>query len=183
MANLQIDASKTAAANLLAIINSGNTGQTITAAQVTFGAPSVKTDTGDGRNTSVVVTAVGGQGFSGTQTVNYTRRGLNDSVASPVDSYTATDGEDAATILAALATQLGLVLAEVQLEDPANPGVALTGAQSGNQATLNVVSKANSLVYVDGSTQAITMTWNAEALSTAIPNVDLPGFANAAGTL
>jgi hypothetical protein len=183
MANLQIDTSKTAAANLLAILNSGNTGQTITAAQVSIGAPSVKTDSGDGRNTSVVLTAQSGQGFSGSVTVNYTRRGLNDSVASPVDSLSVASGTDAATIVSTLATQLGLVASELHLEDPANAGVALSGPQTGNQATLNLVASTTSLLYTSGASQAITMTWTAEALSAAVTNVNLPGFASAAGTL
>lgn len=183
MANLAINPAISAEANLLAILNSGNTAQTITAAQVTLGAPTVKADSGDHRNTSIVLTSVAGQGFSGAQTVNYTRRGLNDSVTTPVDTYTATDGETAAAIVTALAAQLGLVATELHLEDPAAAGTPLTGPQSGNQATLNLVSAAGSLLYVDGSSQTITMTWNAQTLASAVPNVDLPGFASAAGTL
>lgn len=183
MANLAINPAITAAANLLAILNAGNTAQTITASQVTIGAPSVKTDSGDHRNTNVTLTSVAGQGFSGTVTVAYTRRGLNDSVASPVDSYTATTGQTAASIVTALASQLGLVASELHLEDPANPGVALSGAQTGAQASLNLVSATGSLLYVDGSTQAIAMTWQAQALSSAVTTTNLPGFAAASGSL
>jgi len=174
----KINASLSALDNLLALVNAANTGQTITDTQVTAGVPSVKSDTGDGRNTTVQLSAVAGQGYTGNVSVNYTRRGLNDSVLSPVDSYTATTGDTADAILTAIATQLGLVKAELQLEDPANPGVALSGAQSGNQATLDVVAKAGSLLYVDGSLQAITMTWQAPSvpLSTAVSVTDLGGF-------
>ncbi|BDD79828.1 hypothetical protein [Burkholderia phage FLC9] len=174
----KINASLSALDNLLAIVNAANTGQTITNTQVTAGTPSVKSDTGDGRNTTVVLTAQAGQGYTGTVSVNYTRRGLNDSVLSPVDSYTATTGDTADSILTALCTQLGLVKAEVHLEDPAAPGTPLSGAQSGNQASLNIVTKAGSLLYVDGSTQAIAMTWDAPqvALSTAVATTDLGGF-------
>jgi hypothetical protein len=174
----KINASLSALDNLLAILNAANTGQTITDTQVTAGAPSVKTDTGDGRNTTVVVSAVAGQGYTGTASVNYTRRGLNDSVLNPVDSLTATTGDTAESILATLVAQLGLVASEVHLEDPAAAGTPLTGAISGNQASLNIVAKAASLLYVDGSTQAIAMTWEAPqvALDTAVTVTDLGGF-------
>lgn len=182
MANLQIDKTKSALDNLLAIVNSGNS-LSITNAQVTAGAPSVKTDTGDGRNTNVTLTAVAGQGFTGSVTVAYTRRGLNDSVASPVDSLTTATGTDAASIVSTLANQLGLVATELHLEDPANAGVALSGPVTGNQANLNLVASTSSLLYTSGATQSIAMTWTAEALSTAVSNTNLPGFANASGTL
>lgn len=174
----KINASISALDNLLALVNAANTGQTISDTQVTAGAPSVKTDTGDGRNTTVALSAVAGQGYTGNVSVNYTRRGLNDSVLNPVDTYTATTGVTAAALLAALATQLGLVAAEVHLEDPAAPGTPLSGAQSGNQATLDIVANAGSLLYVDGSVQAITMTWQAPQvnLATAVSVTNLVGF-------
>jgi hypothetical protein len=174
----KINTSLSALDNLLALVNAANTGQTITNAQVTAGAPSVKSDTGDGRNTTVALTAVGGQGYTGAVSVNYTRRGLNDSVLSPVDSYTATTGTTAAALVTALAAQLGLVESELHLEDPAAPGTPLSGAQSGNQATLDLVANAGSLLYVDGSLQAIAMTWQAPqvALSSAVTVTDLSGF-------
>lgn len=174
----KINSGLSALDNLLAILNAANTGQTITNTQVTAGVPSVKTDSGDGRNTTVAMAAVAGQGYTGSVSVNYTRRGLNDSVLNPVDSYTATTGDTAAAILAALVTQLGLVAAEVHLEDPAAPGTPLSGAQTGNQASLNIVTKAGSLLYVDGSTQAIAMTWDAPQvdLATAVATTNLGGF-------
>jgi hypothetical protein len=174
----KINTSLSALDNLLALVNAANTGQTITNAQVTAGAPSVKSDTGDGRNTTVALTAVGGQGYTGAVSVNYTRRGLNDSVLSPVDSYTATTGTTAAALVTALAAQLGLVESELHLEDPAAPGTPLSGAQSGNQATLDLVANAGSLLYVDGSLQAIAMTWQAPqvALDSAVTVTDLSGF-------
>ena len=183
MANLQINPAHSAAQNILDIVNSGNTGQTLTTAQVTIGAPSVKTDTGDHRNTNVTLTAVGGQGFSGSVTVAYTRRGLNDSVASPVDSLSVAGGTDAAVIVSDLASQLGLVASELHLEDPAAPGTPLSGPQTGQQASLNLVASTTSLLYLSGATQAIAMTWTAELLSAAVPNTNLPGFADASGNL
>jgi hypothetical protein len=174
----KIDASKSALDNLLVLVNTANTGQTITNAQVTAAAATVKTDTGDGRNTSVVLSAVGGQGYSGSQTVNYTRRALNDSVTSPNFAATQTIGDTASAIIAALATTNGLVASELHLEDPGAPGTPVTGAINNSPATLNLVSANGSLLYIDGSSQAITFTWNAPSvpLTTAIATVDLAGF-------
>jgi hypothetical protein len=173
-----IDSTKSAINNLLALVNAANTGQTLLSSQVTAGSATAQAADGQGRNTQVTLTAVAGQGYTGSQTYTYTRRGLNDSVVSPVDSYTATIGVTAAALVTALCTQLGLVASEIHLEDPANPGVALSGALNAQQASLNLVSAAGSLLYVDASSQAIAMTWNEPtvALATATPNTALSGF-------
>lgn len=173
-----IDKTKSAIDNLLALVNAANTGQTLLNTQVSAGTPAAQTADGQGRNTSVVLTAIAGHGYTGSQTYTYTRRGLNDSVASPVDSYTATIGVTAASLLTALAAQLGLVASELHLEDAAAPGTPLSGAINNSPATINIVSAAGSLLYVDGSTQGITMTWNAATvdLATATPNTALSGF-------
>lgn len=174
----KIDSTKSAILNLLALVSAANSALAITPSQVTAGTPAVKTDTGDGRNTNVTLTAVGGQGFTGSQTYAYTRRGLNDSVLSPVDSTTQVIGATAEAIVTALAAQLGLVESEVHLEDPAAAGTPLTGAISNSPATLNLVSAAGSLLYIDASSQAIAFTWTEPTLdlATATPNTDLAGF-------
>lgn len=174
----KIDASKSAIDNLLALVNAANTGQTITNAQVTAGTPAVQTADGQGRNTNVALTAVAGQGYTGSVTVAYARRGLNDSVLAPNFAYTATVGDTASAIIAAVATTNGLVASELHLEDPAAPGTPVTGAINNSPATLNLVSATGSLLYIDGSSQAITFTWNAAqvALSTAVATTNLVGF-------
>lgn len=174
----KIDSSKSAIDNLLVLVNAANTGQTLLNTQVSAGTPSAQTADGQGRNTSVVLSAIAGHGYTGSQTFTYARRGLNDSVLNPVDSYTATTGVTAASLLTALAAQLGLVASELHLEDAAAPGTPLSGAISNNPATINIVSATGSLLYIDGSTQGITMTWNAPTvdLATAAPNTALSGF-------
>lgn len=167
---MQINASLSAAANLLALINATNEAQTLTAAQITIAVPAVKADSGDGRNTSVLLTAVEGQGYSGTQTANYTRRGLADSVAAPSWGTTADSTDTLATILARIVAQNGLVASEVTLTgDLTNPGV-------GETSTLTLDSNAGSLLYVDGSTEVVTLTWQAVPLATAIGTPNLTGF-------
>ena len=171
----KIDATKSALDNLLVLVNAANTGQTIADTQVTAAAATVKTDTGDGRNTSVVLSAVAGQGYTGSQTVNYTRRGLADSVTTPNFHYETPVGTTAAAIIAAVANTNGLVASELHLEAPGAPGVPVTGAINNSPATLNLVSANGSLLYIDASSQAITFTWDT-ALSSAIATVNLAGF-------
>lgn len=175
---MQINASLSALDNLLALINAANTAQTITDAQITAGTPAAQAADGEGRNTNVLVSAVAGQGYSGTQTVTYTRRALNDSVVTPNFALTETIGANASDIVAALATANGLVASELELQDPANGNAVVTGAISNSPATLNLVSITGSLLYIDASSQAVTFTWQEPtvALATAIATTALSGF-------
>jgi hypothetical protein len=174
----KIDASKSAIDNLLALVNAANTGQTITNAQVTAGTPAAQTADGQGRNTNVQLTAVAGQGYTGNVTVTYARRGLNDSVLSPNFNSERTVGDTASAIIAAIAATNGLVASELHLEDPGTPGTPVTGAINNSPAHLNLVSANGSLLYIDGSSQSITFTWDAQqvALSTAVATTALAGF-------
>lgn len=174
----KIDASKSAIDNLLALVNAANTGQTIDNTQVTAGTPASQAADGQGRNTNVQLTAIAGHGYTGNVTVSYTRRGLNDSVTSPNFAIERTVGDTASAIIAALAATNGLVASELHLESPAAPGTPVTGAISNSPATLNLVSANGSLLYIDGSSQAITFTWDAPqvALSTAVATTALAGF-------
>lgn len=177
---MKIDVTKNGITNLLALVNSANTGQTITGSQVTAGTPSVKTDTGDGRNTTVVLSAVAGQGFSGTVSLNYTRRALSDGVVGTPDyTLTETTGLDASVVLADICTKLGLVASELHLTDGQATPTTYTGPITTKPATVTLTVNAGSLLYVDGLTQAITMTWNDEALTTAVTTTNLPGFDHA----
>lgn len=173
---MKINAAKTAAANLIDLVNASNAGLNLTAGQVTIAAPTVKADSGDGRNTSVVLTSVGGQGYSGNVTVNYTRRPLNDSVAAPDPTLTQTVGADADAVVTAIATKLGLVAAELKLVDQANGNADVTGAISNSPATLTLAVKGTSLLYAPGATQLITFTWNEPPLNGAVTTTNLTGF-------
>lgn len=173
----KIDPSLSGQANVLAILNSTNS-LSIPADAITFEAPAVKADSGDGRNTTVKVDAVAGKGYTGTVTVAYTRRGLSDSVTNPPTTDTETTGVDAATLLTKLAGELGIVAADVHLEDAATPGTPLTGAISNKPATINVVVTGGSYVYTDAASHSFAMTWNDPKidLATAVATTDLAGF-------
>lgn len=169
---MKIDATKSAIQNVIDLINAGNTGLNLTAAQVTFGAPVDKTDSGDGRNSTVTATAVANQGFTGSVDVNYVRRPLNDSVLNPVFSTNVDDGVDKATIISSIAPALGLVASELDLTgDITRPG-------SGDTSTVTLTVKAGSLLYLAAATQDITLNWahHDTSLATAVATTDLPGF-------
>jgi hypothetical protein len=170
----QINPSLTALGNLLAAVNTANTGQTITTAQVTAGTANVQAADGEGRNTNVVLTAVANQGYTGTVTVSYIRLGLATSIASPNWNFAGSSGQTAASIISALATTNNLVATELQLENPTNNDV-IAGPITNEPATLNLVSITGSLLYVDGSTETITFTWTVP-LSTAVATTALEGF-------
>lgn len=69
------DLSKSFSALLLEMVKVANPAETtITAAHYTFGTPTVATE--NGKNTSLVLSAVANSGFTGTQTVYYNRLDL-----------------------------------------------------------------------------------------------------------
>ena len=80
---MQIDILKTGQANFLELANTAN-GQTLTADQMTIGAPVVYSDDTDvnPRNTQVTISALPGSlEFKGSQTLRYTRLSLADLLA------------------------------------------------------------------------------------------------------
>ena len=170
---MKIDASKSAAENLLALVNATNASANLTAAQVSFGAPSVKTDTGDGRNTSLVITG-NGTDYQGTVTVNYVRRPLNDSVLTPDFTFDVTDGVTKQQIIDGVATKLGLVAADLDLTgDITRPaGGVLT-----SEVTLTVGAAGSSL-YLPDATQTITLNWQntAPQLDSVVTDPNMTGF-------
>lgn len=111
-------------------------------------------------------------GFRGTVTVAYFRRGLNDSVLTPDFTFGVDDGVTKAQIIAGVAAKLNLVAAELDLTGD------ITRPVSGLTSTVTLTSLAGSLLYVDGSTQAITLNWvdHSIDLTTAVATTDLTGF-------
>lgn len=168
---MKIDASKSAIENIVALVNATNAGANLTSAAVTLGAATAASGTG-GRNTTVQATAVAGQGFKGNVTVSYIRRGLGDSVLTPDFTLDVDDGVTKADIIAGVATKLGLVVAELDLTGD------ITRPASGLTSTVTLESIAGSYLYVDGSTQAITLNWadHSVDLATAVATTDLTGF-------
>lgn len=164
---MKIDVSKTAQANLLALVNLKGA-QAVTADQVTFSAAS--TNSSGSKNTVVTLTAVSGKGFSGTVDLRYNRLGLDKGVASPNTTLVVAEGSSTTTLLTQAASQLGL--REDQIEWASGTTVPADGQSS--QATLQ--AKSSSYLYV--GTLQLTLDNPAEpvALSSNYGDGELDGF-------
>lgn len=179
---MQIDIAKTGVENVFDLLNAANPGYSFSATNVTLAAATAAAGNA-GRNTTVVATAVDGQGYTGTSTISFRRLAPNEAVASPVLSIDVHNGATVAATITALAAQLGLRDGEFQLEDPSAPGVALTTltrpAAPATTSTVNLVALGVSYLYQGES--AITLTWvDPIDLSQAITTTDMAGFDPAA---
>ena len=114
---MKINIALSASANLLALLNEAHPGKNFSQTNVTVGTPVANPGNG-GRNTSIDLTAVQDQGYSGVTTVNYTRLAL--APAAAIATAKAVDinitlQDDQAAILTKVAQVLGLV--ESELDD------------------------------------------------------------------
>lgn len=167
-----IDVAKSALQNICDLVNEVNSGLGISATSVTAGTPSVITEPDvDGRNTSVVLTAVSGQGYSGSKSINYARLGMDSGVVTPVTSVTVLEADNQAEVQTKVATALGLIGSELAF-------TAYTAAQVGTDGTITVGPATNSLLYV-GATKDVALTISSIDLSSSITTTDTNGFAPA----
>lgn len=168
----KINASLTAAENILAIANALNPDLNATAENVTLGLPTVSAGTG-GRNTAITLTAIANQGLSGSQTFAYTRLALAAGqaiatakaipvVIAPAD----TDAE----VLTKVATALGLIESQVALSNIVRP----VDEDTNGSADVGVV--ANSLLYTGTYAVTLTVPDTDVPMDEAAPVTDLDGF-------
>lgn len=151
-------------ANVLAAINAANVASStnITEAQVTFGAPTVSAGTG-GRNTSVTLTGVDGQGIEGSRTFAYTRQSLDaGAVASGAPaSVVVLQSDTRAQSLAKVVAALGLVAEEIEdvsytaPADQATPGTIQIAAV--NPGYLYIGIRDVALHFVDADVPFATV--------------------------
>jgi len=166
VSNMKIDITKTALENIVLQVVEDNPGLILTADQVTLGA--VSNFFGDPQNTQVTLTAIEGQGFSGSKVVKYKRLGVLSGKAVPVTSITisATDGFAEAQIAAAEA--MGLRWEELLFHDWSPPvNVNVSGI-------MGVSPKAGGYFYV-GAGEMIQVNMSAD-LETQIATDELSGF-------
>ena len=191
-----VDGSLTGAVNLLGLINTTNT-TTITSTQVALATP-VALDVGDidldGRNTTVVVSTVKGQGYIDVEPYNngipvrYRRIAVYEGVATPSSTFTisgsTTWDQLKSTIAAANNMVLGDIVIAIQ-ETAAAPGTALiydayppVDGGEGNSINTNVNAIADSFVYVVDASLAVTLEYlpTDAALHTVITTLNLDGF-------
>ena len=163
---MKINLTKTPLENLVLQIVEDNAGLVLTAAQVTAGAPSVFG--GDPQNTQVTLTAVEGQGFTGTKLVKYVRLDMNSGVAVPVTTLEVLAADNQAAVQTKVAVALGLIETELTFSaytaavDDATPG------------TMGVSPKATSVLYT-GAGKTMTIVLESD-LEDEITVTELSGF-------
>jgi hypothetical protein len=150
---MQINPSLSALQNLLNLVDVSNTGGPTSVTQVTAGAPSAATsETDTDVNTQVTLTAIAGQGFTGSVTIEYGRLSVAAEAASPSGSITVYNYQTDAQVLAAIENYLGFIPGEVTLAaSPTRPGTYPGTGTAEIQAS-------GSLVYLDGNA-TVNLNW------------------------
>lgn len=167
---MKINLARTPVQNILDLVKDANPLLTLTEAQFTLSAPAVVAGTA-GRNTEVTLTAVVGQGKTGTKTVAYTRL---DPVTGPNEGAATTGVEvagdaTAAAIKAQLVALFGVLADEVDVADLVLPTEGVDGS-------INLVADADSLLYVGTSAVVLKLQAEEQDLGTEITQSDLNGF-------
>jgi hypothetical protein len=170
---MKLNIALSAVANVLGAINAANTAVSLalTEAQVTFAAPAVTAGTA-GRNTSITLTGVNGQGVEGSRTFSYTRQSLAaGAVASTAPaSVTTAPGDTEAASLTKVATALGLLAGEFTSSAFTAPADMTT------PGTITLTANAASLVYTGARTVALNFPDSDVDFATLAPTTDLDGF-------
>jgi hypothetical protein len=168
----KVNLTLSASANVLALINAANPALNATDTQVTLGTPSVAAGTG-GRNTSLIVTAVSNQGFSGEQIFAYTRQALASGAAiatAKAVPFAIAPGDTNAQILTKAATALGLLESELTLANIVQPVNETTPGSA------DVVANVASLLYTGTYAATLTVPDADVPLDEAATVTDLSGF-------
>ncbi len=159
---MQINSSLSSLGNVLALITDLNPlFSAVTEAALGVVSTSAVTADAEGRNTVVVVTAVG---YQNSASFTYKRLGLTDSIAVAPAAISLTGTETADQVLSAVAAALNLVASELTISASwinADGSITVpTAAASGSVSTgLTVTSNSGSSLYVDGSTLALTVNF------------------------
>lgn len=160
-------------ANVLAAINAANAASStnITEAQVTFGAVSVSAGTA-GRNSSVTLTGVDGQGIEGSRTFAYTRQPLSGG-AIPTNApafVTIAEDDTRPQVLVKVCAALGLMASEIEdISYTAPVDLATPG-------TMQVAAIVGSYLYYDLKDVEIRLADTDVAFATVAPITDLDAF-------
>lgn len=137
----QINRTLTAAANMLALVNSGSSYQFV-GTEFTFGAASAQTpaDSQENTNSQVTLTANEETGFIGTKTVRYRRLELGHTRPGAATTYNVGASDTPATLKSAIAAQHNLVESEFDVS-------GTWPTQGAGPNTFSVTAKAGSLLY------------------------------------
>lgn len=176
---MKIDLAKTALSNLVALILNDNAGTTLEERQFTAAAPVAIAEPVEGRNTSVELTAVTGEGYRGSVAFNYTRLALDGEVETTPTEFSVEETDVEADVATALINQLKLLESEVQSTDFVAPVVDVDGNQE-SAGSITLVAKEGSFLYVG----TLTIVLNAKldpTLEDTFTVTDLTGFEGFAG--
>lgn len=170
---MKVNIAISAKANILAAINAANVASStnITEAQVTFGVATAAAGTA-GRNTTVQLTGIDGQGIEGSRTFSYTRQPLSGG-AIPTDApafVSILQADTRPQVLAKVITALGLLAAEIEdLSYTAPVDISTPG-------TMQIAAVANSYLYYDLLDVEIRLADLDVAFATIAPITDLDAF-------
>lgn len=145
---MKIDITKTALENIVLQVIEDNPGLVLSATQVSASDLAVH---GGPQNTQVTLTAIPGQGFSGTDVVYYDRMGINDGIGPDVTSVEVLVTDNQAAVEAKVAAAMGLRLEELAFSDY-TPAVDVN-----TPGQLGVSPKPTSMLYQGGGVY-ITIT-------------------------
>lgn len=148
---MQINLSKTAIQNVLALINDANA-LALTTAEVSLGIPA-EFDGGveNDRNTQVEVSAVPGSGYVDSVNVRYYRLDLDVLKGVRVLSHTKNESSTLASVTEAIAIQLGVIEDQIQLTDEAGDVLTELPVLGGQSRDLLIQAKEDAYCYI-GST-------------------------------
>lgn len=160
-------------ANILAIINAANvaTSTNITEAQVTFGAATAAGGAG-GRNTTVILTGIDGQGIEGSRTFAYTRQALDGGAVAPgaPASVVVVQGDTREQSLAKVVTALGLVAEEIESLSYTAP------VDQSTPGTIQIAAVNPGYLYIGTRDVALNFVDADVPFATIAPVTDADGF-------
>lgn len=167
---MKINPARSALQNILDLVKDANPQLSLNESQFTLSAPAVVAGT-NGRNTEVTLTAVAGQGKTGSKTVAYTRL---DPVTGPNEGAATTGVEvagdaSAAAIKTQLVALFGVVFEEVDVANLVLPTEGVDGS-------IDLVADADSLLYVGTTSVVLKLQAEEQDLGTEIAQSDLNGF-------
>lgn len=166
---MQIDSTKGGLENLYRLLNNGP--HVFGANNVSVGSPSVAAGN-NGRNTSVIITALPNKGFSGVRTVSYKRPTLAQAVITATTTFAIVEGETAEAFTVRVLGLLGLRRSDITLSSGATLPVPSLATP---EITVTISAAAGSYLY-SSSTRNIVVKLSTVTLT------NLPSFMDAAGS-
>ncbi len=172
---MKINFDKSPLENLVSLILAANPEATLTNDQFTAHVPEVIVDQVDGRNTSIKLVAVLGNGYSGNVTFTYHRLGLTEQVATPPAQLTVTEGCSQGAILNHFANVLGLIPEELTVVECVEPTIDSVDGRDSTDGHITIAANETSLLYQGDLTIALKAFIEPD-MEDEFTNTELTGF-------